>query len=390
MLFRGSPFRRLYVNLPCEDNHVHASDGGGIPVCVRFRRPAMLKKTDMFLDKEDIKRQTRELWHCCFDDTDDFLDVYFEEKYSDEANLTVRQDGRVVAAGQMLPYQMLFYGVPLHAGYLSGLCVHPDVRGRGLASRLIREGHRRLYRQGAALSFLIPGDEALRAFYELPQHGAYWTAVFREEQVLAGGDSGGDVEVSAPDDWGRDLYVFFRRNTVCPFMLRPAENDFFAALAACDRADGMVLVARRKQRLCGICLAVREADGRVFVRSMSVLGEAVSDAFLHHLRLVYGVAEIYARMPVSGEAPNAVRYAMARVVDAKRFLGAVASVHPDFRLHIGVDGDLDVPENNGYYLVADGHVRVTDRRPDCIVTPGGLAALLLGAQPTWAGMLLDE
>lgn len=345
----------------------------------------------MFSDKEEIKRQTRELWKNCFGDSDDFLDIYFEEKYSDASNLTVSREGRVVAAAQMLPYQLLFYGVPVHAGYLSGLCVHPDMRGQGLGSRIVREGHRRLYRQGAALAFLIPGDDSLRRYYELPQHGAYWTSTFRTEQELppAGTVSAG-LTVGCPDEWGTDLYVFFRRHSVTPFMFRPAENDFFAALAACDRAGGAVLTVRSRQRVMGLCLAARETDGRVFVRNMTTASSEARDALVAAVRREFGTEKVYARVPVSGETEGAGPYVMARVVNVKRFLSAVAVAHPEFQLHIGVDADLDVPENNGYYLVADGRVRLTEERPGNIVTPGGLAAMFLGAHAVWADMLLDE
>ena len=81
---------------------------------------------------------------------------------------------------------------------------------------------------------------------------------------------------------------------------------------------------------------------------------------------------------------------MARVTNVMRFLECVVRAYPGFQLHIGVDHDFDIPENNGYYHVADGRVALTDERPDNIVTPGGLAAMLLGAYPVMVRMMLDE
>ncbi|MBS7407655.1 MAG: hypothetical protein KIG47_00865, partial [Prevotellamassilia sp.] len=55
---------------------------------------------------DQIKRQTRDLWERSFpDDTPAFLDVYFDEKYSPDVNLTHLEAGRVVAAMQLLPYR---------------------------------------------------------------------------------------------------------------------------------------------------------------------------------------------------------------------------------------------------------------------------------------------
>ena len=346
----------------------------------------------MLLTKEEIKQQTRDLWKKCFQDSDEFLDMYFEEKYSDEANITLQPEGEVVGALQSLAYRMTFYGAIVPAYYLSGLSVSESYRKRGMASALLHEAHRRMYQQGGILSFLVPGDEQLQHFYEQPHHGAYWTAVYRKlEEVTQSGPVDEKIEISQPDDWGQDLYVFFRRNTSnMPFMLHPSENDFFAALADCDLEGGMVLVARRKHRLLGVCLAVVEKDGKCVLRSLLSTDERVKDCFIHYLKEKTGVTQVYARVAVAGSTPGAIPYAMARVINVEKFLRTVVSVYPDFELHIGVGEDLDIPENNGYYMVKDGKVVITDEKPESIVTPGGLAAMFLAAHPLIFEMMLDE
>ena len=109
----------------------------------------------MLLTPEELKQQTRELWKTCFPtDSEEFLDIYFEDKYTDASNITRREGTQVVAAGQLLPYSMNFYGSTVHTGYFSGVGTLPEYRGYGLASQIISEGHRRLYEQGGVLSFL--------------------------------------------------------------------------------------------------------------------------------------------------------------------------------------------------------------------------------------------
>ena len=78
----------------------------------------------MLLTPNEIKEQTRDLWRICFDDSEEFMDIYFQDKYTPESNLTVRHDGRVVSAMQLLPYRLTFYGSVQHAGYISGLHEH--------------------------------------------------------------------------------------------------------------------------------------------------------------------------------------------------------------------------------------------------------------------------
>lgn len=347
----------------------------------------------MLLTPDEIKAQTRRLWHDSFHTTEEFDDIYFTDKYTDESNLTIRQNGNVAAALQLLPYRLTFYGSVQHAGYLSGLATEPGHRNSGFASNLVHEAHRRLYAQGATLSFLIPKDEEQRHFFEKPQHGSFWTAVYRQELPLdVSGDGNFDkIEVVRPDEWGTDLYVFYRRLTSeLPFMVHPSENDFFAALSVADLQDGYVLVAYRKRRIVGFCLAVKEDNGRVYIRTLAITETATRAAFVDYLCRACGVDKVYRRFCLPGSVKGAEPYAMARVINVPRFLSAIATPNPGFQLHIGVDGDLDIPENNGWYLVENGRVRLTDRKPESIITPGGLAAMFMAAQPIVMDLLLDE
>lgn len=346
----------------------------------------------MLLSPEEIKQQTRNLWRDTFHDNEDFLSLYFDEKYNDRDNFTLRPNGYVAAAMQMLPYRVSIYGQSVHAGYVSGLCVMPDFRRHGLASRLLYDAHRRLYQQGGVLSMLIPADDSLRHFYERPQHGAFWTSTFRLETALPTPEAGAPERLSIveAEAWTADLFVYHRRHTAREFMVHPSETDFFAALDDCSLAGGHILVAYQGRRICGICLAVREKDGRIFVRSLVADDDRVRDAFVRRLQQDETVEQIFARVPAPGSTPNAVPYAMARVVNVERFLSAVMRAHPNLQMAIGVDGDLLIPENNGYYLLDNGKVTVTDARPDSIVTPGGLAALFMAANPMYVEMMLDE
>lgn len=347
----------------------------------------------MLLTPEETKQQTRELWKTCFNDSEDFMDIYFKDKYTDESNLTIRHDSKVVAAMQLLPYRMTFYGAVEHVGYISGLGTLPEFRGKGYASNLLHEAHRRLYSQGATLSLLIPQDEELRHFYEKPQHGAFWTSVFRQELPLDVSNDGrfDKIEVTRPDEWGEDLYIYYRRLTSeLPFMVHPSESDFFAALEAADLQDGYVLVAHRKRRLVGFCLAVKEPNGKVYIRTLAITEAATRAAFVDYLCKTCGVDKVYRRFCLPGSLKNSVPYAMARVVNVPLFLSYIATKNPGFQLHVGVEGDLDIPENNGWYIVENGRVRLTDIRPESIVTPGGLAAMFMAAQPLVLDMMLDE
>ena len=347
----------------------------------------------MLFTPEETKEQARGLWRECLALNDDFLNVYFEDKYSPDNLLTVRRDGDIVSALDLRPYRMTFYGTVTHVGYLSALATREAFRGAGYAANLLQEAHRRLYSQGAALSFLIPTDAEAQKYFERPDHGSYWPSVYRQELPLDVSQDGDTdkITVERPDEWPASLYVFYRRLTSSlPFMVHPTEEDFFAALSAADLGDAYVLTASRKRRMTGFCLAVKEPDGRVFIRTLAITEAAARAAFVQYLCRECGVEQVYRRFCLPGSLKGSKPYALARVIDVPRFLAAVAAPNPGFQLHVGVQGDLSIPENNGFYIVENGRVRLTDARPDSIVTPGGLAAMFMAAQPMVMDLLLDE
>ena len=132
-----------------------------------------------YLNNDEVRSQTRELWRTCFGDPEPFLDLYFTRKYTPASNVCIIHERQVVSALQAFLYPMSFYGTVVRVGYLSGVATHPGHRGKGLAGRIIDEAHRRLAKAGALMSFVIPADEELFGFYE--RHGGYQTAVYRAE-----------------------------------------------------------------------------------------------------------------------------------------------------------------------------------------------------------------
>ena len=126
--------------------------------------------------------RSRELWAQAFpEDQPEFLDLYFSRCYTPERNLTLTGDDsdEIVAAGQILPFAFNFGGRRLSAGYVSGLAVAPESRGKGLGSRWMAEAHRRMHAEGQVLSLLIPGSDELRNWYTRPACGAYETVSHR-------------------------------------------------------------------------------------------------------------------------------------------------------------------------------------------------------------------
>lgn len=336
-----------------------------------------------------LLQMIRDLWREAFHDSEEFMDIYFSMKYTPEVNMAVFDGDRLAAAAQLLPYPFRFLGHSIAMGYVSGLATAELYRRRGYASQILSEVHQRLFREGAVFSFLIPGSPALREFYRKSEHGGYATVAHRVEQTFYIPQyAEADIEVTWEDNVGSELYAFYCQQAArMPLMVENSVHDLQAAWRTCLLAEGGMLVARVSQKVVGFCLVVLEDDGRCCLRSLWTKDDRVRAALFHALRQRYAVETVFMRVPTAGVG---VPYAMARVVNVQKLLSIVAQRTPELHLHVGIRGDLDLPTNNGYFLVEGGRVTSTDLCPQIFFTPGELAAHFLSSHPLCMEMMLDE
>ncbi len=125
--------------------------------------PLRLEHKYTAIDLFDEERQCKELWTEAFGDNEEFIDSFLVRHFSHRQMRSVKIDGRLAAMLHLIPFD---------AGgrryiYIYGVATATEFRGRGLASRLLREAMAEIDAMNAT-AFLIPspGVEWLRGFYE--------------------------------------------------------------------------------------------------------------------------------------------------------------------------------------------------------------------------------
>ena len=304
-------------------------------------------------------KDSRALWQTCFpNDSTEFLDLYFREKYDPSVNLIHYVDGRPAAVMQLLPYRFRCFGQTVNAGYVSGLCTHPDFRGKGLAKLLLDKAHRRLYEQGAVFSLLIPGSDDLRRFYTKPSHGAYATISYRkEESWLPTGNAYPAYSISPIAPYDADVFVLHQQLDLrTDNALLSSFSDWQVAIATCQLEGGQALVARRKGKPAGIALAVKESNGRVVLRDFLAKRPGAKGALIQFLSEHYDVPIIYDRAPCQPTQPEAQPYLMMRIVNMQKFVQLFYQPTLFSSFEAQIKDDLSIPENNGTWIYTNNQV----------------------------------
>ena len=62
---------------------------------------------------DNNKPQLIDLWRTSFDDSEEFIKLFFDRVYKKENALFIKKDGKIVSALQMLPYVMTYYGTEI-------------------------------------------------------------------------------------------------------------------------------------------------------------------------------------------------------------------------------------------------------------------------------------
>lgn len=122
--------------------------------------------------------QVRSMWKTCFEDPEEYMDLYFSRVYRDENTLIYIVDDIAVASLQILPYSISFYGELIPFSYISGACTLPEHRKKGYMEKLLVKSFQEMQRRDIPLTILIPGEEWLYSFYE--KYG--YTQCFREDE----------------------------------------------------------------------------------------------------------------------------------------------------------------------------------------------------------------
>lgn len=342
-----------------------------------------------------IKEQVKALWKMCFEDTEEFIELYFRKRYADSINHIVERDGKAVAALQTIPYPMTYGGELLPISYISGACTHPSYRNQGVMKQLLEQVHRRVYEEGVAFSTLIPAEEWLKAYYAR----SGYAVCFRygvERRVMNSLPKPVDnfdarwnlrkVEPCSPDF--ETVYSFFEEQMrKRPCCIQHTVADFEVILEDLKLSGGACWAVTHAGKLLGVFCCVPHSE-YIEVKEMLLIPPVSTDTVLTLLAVQYQKEKIEILVPSSD---SLFELGMARVIRVESCLDRYAQLHPQEERFICVEGDEAIPENNGCYQLAAGKCRrVSDTPSVCTTcTIPELTKLLLDCETPYMSLMLD-
>lgn len=306
---------------------------------------------------ETKKQKIASLWKTCFGDTDEFIQFYFDHKYSDENALLHEENGQPLAALQMLPYPMTWDGTTICASYISGACTLPEARNKGVMSRLLGEAFHTMYQRELDLSFLIPAETWLYGYYQKTGY----VPVFEHtlETFTPGTPATTVADLSIPavysDTLTNKFYPYFNREmqkrSCC---IQHTPDDFTTVLQELYANGGKLLVATTNtdsSRIVGLAFAV-PADNSIRITELLSDSPEIRTQLLYAASRQWDKRTVICKLPA--QAGKSEKGGMARIIGAQNMLTRFAARHPGISFDLQLADPL-LPDNNGYYSIAAGH-----------------------------------
>ena len=266
----------------------------------------------------------------------------------------------------------------LPAGYVLAVCTHPDHRGKGIMRPLLHEALRREKARGDVVSVLLPAEEWLYRYYS--SAGGYAPVVNRarsnrQEDALREEDPA----VTAPSLV--DYLLKVEASQQEPSLLH-SRAFWEVIMEDFEREEELALQIHRTESglIDGALFLVKE-ESELLVQALYGT-KPVREALLTEVARSSALPLSYLLRPSEGGIPEA--RAMMRVLDAPRFLEALARYYPELTLSFTYRDEL-FPENDGDYLISSGEVERLPRAgegesaPKKSLSPAELIAALSDA-----------
>lgn len=110
---------------------------------------------------------SRPLYESVFpEDSQRFVDYYYEYKIRDNEILCLREDGVVIAMLHLNPYTLIVNGYEVKSNYIVAVGTHKDYRHRGYMRILLEKALNDMATKGMSFTFLMPASEAIYAPFD--------------------------------------------------------------------------------------------------------------------------------------------------------------------------------------------------------------------------------
>lgn len=293
------------------------------------------------------------IWKTSFeDDSQAFVNMYFQKKYKKENTLLYLIDKKPVSCLQMLSYEMTFYNTICKTSYISGAATLPEYKNQGIMGKLLSQSFAEMRKRGDDFTTLIPQEPWLIGFYQKYEYTLCFEYNLIPIQInpFSANDNYEIVEMNIENAQNSFQYYSNYCKKQNLFILKRYE-DFLIIWEELQLFGGTVFICKDKNRVCGIAFCSPNEE-RWIIKDLITDSENIKEQLLQTINKQYPNKDVH----VFKQADNNHKIftlGMARILHVKHVLKTYAAYYPHLDIIVQVS-DRQISGNNGIFQITDG------------------------------------
>ncbi|MBU5450678.1 GNAT family N-acetyltransferase [Acetivibrio sp. MSJd-27] len=172
----------------------------------------------------DDTAELKALWKNIFQDTDFYIDLFFQKKYVPENTFLVKIDGCIASMLYFFPADFYFCECSVPAAYICGVATRPEYRGQGYSREILFKAIDAIRQRGYKAAFLIPASESLFAFYQ--KNGGFQPYFYLKKREMERNNTPTEKQKEFPFSAKKFSEFYAKLNQDNQFYCEKKEKDF--------------------------------------------------------------------------------------------------------------------------------------------------------------------
>ena len=279
-------------------------------------------------DKEEIIS----LWQIVFQDSDEYVDLFFSRVYKPENTLIIKSDDKIVSALQMIPYEIKTPDGIIPSVYICGVCTHPLERGKGFMNILMCEAMKKIQQERYGIATLIPAHTWLFDIYK--KYGFIYPINYSIETYTDGAlptlqdntdTTGKFADAYNPDPhysphdfipYSEDHFLYFdkkQRERQCAILHNAYDLDNI--ISDLKNNNGNAWVSLENNKPVGIAFAKPLSENFVTIKEILYDNTHIKESLIRYILNIYNAKNAEVRIPANSK--KTYPYGLAYIHDKR-------------------------------------------------------------------------
>lgn len=278
------------------------------------------------------KLQIQELWRTCFDDSEEFIQLFFDRIYKEENAITIEKKGKVISALQMIPYTMHWYNIDIPVSYIYAACTTPAERGKGIMQELLLKSIKQMQQQGIWATILIPANPSLFEYYR--KQGYTEAFDYSLQTYVKPVEKPAEKPytiIRLTENYNEEWYTYFNQKLKeRPVCILHNQEDFQTLILDFYNAQGEVVgILDENNTPAGLAFYTPYQERSIFLKELVYSSENTKKALLWEL--THHNNAFYAYYPTPASSPDTHRLGMGMVLNREPMIQHWLQQQPYYR-----------------------------------------------------------